>query len=108
MSTLVLSSPLQGWVASLEETPDAVFAERMLGDGLAIDPTGSVLHAPCDGRVISVHRARHAVTLRAGNGAEILMHVGLETVALDGEGFSVHVAEGQAVKAGQALIGFDL
>ena len=105
---LLLNAPLQGWVASLEETPDAVFAERMLGDGLAIDPTGSVLHAPCDGRVISVHRARHAVTLRAGNGAEILMHVGLETVALDGEGFSVHVAEGQAVKAGQALIGFDL
>ncbi|AYV46022.1 phosphoenolpyruvate--protein phosphotransferase [Caulobacter flavus] len=108
MSTLVLSAPLQGWVAPLDETPDAVFAERMLGDGLAIDPTGSVLHAPCDGRVITVHRSRHAVTLRADNGAEILMHVGLETVALDGEGFTVHVAEGQVVKAGDPLIGFDL
>ncbi|MDG2528898.1 phosphoenolpyruvate--protein phosphotransferase [Caulobacter endophyticus] len=108
MSTLVLSAPLQGWVAPLDETPDAVFAERMLGDGLAIDPTGQVLHAPCDGRVITVHRSRHAVTLRADNGAEILMHVGLETVALDGEGFTVHVAEGQAVKAGDPLIGFDL
>ncbi|KSB90664.1 PTS galactitol transporter subunit IIC [Caulobacter vibrioides] len=108
MSTLVLSAPLQGWVAPLDETPDAVFAERMLGDGLAIDPTGSTLHAPCDGRVVSVHRSRHAVTLRADNGAEILMHVGLETVALDGEGFTVHVAEGQAVKAGDTLIGFDL
>jgi phosphocarrier protein FPr/phosphocarrier protein len=108
VSTLVLSAPLQGWVAPLDETPDAVFAERMLGDGLAIDPTGQVLHAPCDGRVITVHRSRHAVTLRADNGAEILMHVGLETVALDGEGFTVHVAEGQAVKAGDPLIGFDL
>ena len=107
-ATLVLTAPLSGWVAPLDETPDAVFAERMLGDGLAIDPTGSVLHAPCDGRVVGVHRARHAVTLRADNGAEILMHVGLETVALDGEGFTVHVAEGQAVKAGEALIGFDL
>jgi len=108
VSTLVLSAPLQGWVAPLDETPDAVFAERMLGDGLAIDPTGQMLHAPCDGRVITVHRSRHAVTLRADNGAEILMHVGLETVALDGEGFTVHVAEGQAVKAGDPLIGFDL
>ncbi|MCA0357759.1 MAG: PTS glucose transporter subunit IIA, partial [Proteobacteria bacterium] len=91
MSNLVLTAPLKGWVSSLDETPDAVFAERMLGDGLAIDPLGSVLHAPCDGVVVSVHRARHAVTLRAGNGAEILMHVGLETVALNGEGFEVFV-----------------
>ena len=108
MSNLVLTAPLKGWVSSLDETPDAVFAERMLGDGLAIDPLGSVLHAPCDGVVVSVHRARHAVTLRADNGAEILMHVGLETVALNGEGFEVFVREGQAVKAGAPLIGFDL
>lgn len=108
MSNLVLFAPFEGWVSSLEETPDAVFAERMLGDGLAIDPLGSVLHAPCDGVVVSVHRARHAVTLRAGNGAEILMHVGLETVALNGEGFEAFVREGQAVTAGERLIGFDL
>ncbi|MCA0358881.1 MAG: PTS glucose transporter subunit IIA, partial [Proteobacteria bacterium] len=91
MSALILTAPLKGWVSSLEEAPDVVFAERMLGDGLAIDPLDSVLHAPCDGVVVSVHRARHAVTLRADNGAEILMHVGLETVALNGEGFEVFV-----------------
>ena len=108
MSGLVLSSPLRGWIGPLDETPDAVFAERMLGDGLAIDPLGSTLHAPCDGVVVSVHRAGHAVTLRAANGAEILMHVGLETVGLEGEGFSVLVREGQGVKAGEALLGFDL
>ncbi|MBO9708217.1 MAG: phosphoenolpyruvate--protein phosphotransferase [Caulobacter sp.] len=108
MSNLVLSSPLKGWVAPLDETPDAVFAERMLGDGLAIDPLGSTLHAPCDARVIAVHGTRHAVTLRADNGAEILMHVGLETVGLGGEGFEVHVKDGQAVKAGDRLISFDL
>ncbi|TCS13264.1 phosphoenolpyruvate--protein phosphotransferase [Caulobacter sp. BK020] len=108
MPNLVLSSPLKGWIAPLDETPDAVFAERMLGDGLAIDPLGSTLHAPCDGRVISVHATRHAVTLRAGNGAEILMHVGLETVGLGGEGFEVHVKDGDAVKAGDKLISFDL
>ncbi|WP_426011012.1 phosphoenolpyruvate--protein phosphotransferase [Caulobacter sp. DWR2-3-1b2] len=108
MSNLVLSSPLKGWIAPLDETPDAVFAERMLGDGLAIDPLGSTLHAPCDARVISVHGTRHAVTLRADNGAEILMHVGLDTVGLGGEGFEVHVADGQAVKSGDRLISFDL
>ncbi|OYX72634.1 MAG: PTS galactitol transporter subunit IIC, partial [Caulobacter sp. 32-67-35] len=108
MSNLVLSAPLKGWIAPLDETPDAVFAERMLGDGLAIDPTGSMLHAPCDAVVMTVHRARHAVTLRAANGAEILMHLGLETVALEGAGFEVQVREGQSVKAGDPLIAFDL
>lgn len=108
MSNLVLSAPLKGWIAPLDETPDAVFAERMLGDGLAIDPLDSTLHAPCDAVVTTVHRARHAVTLRAANGAEILIHVGLETVALNGEGFSVFVKEGQTVKAGDKLLGFDI
>jgi len=108
VSNLVLASPLKGWIASLSEAPDAVFSGRMLGDGVAIDPLGAELVAPCDGVVASVHRAGHAVTLRSAAGAEILMHVGLETVALGGEGFTVHVREGQAVKAGEPLIGFDL
>ncbi len=108
MSNLVLSSPLWGWVGPLEEAPDAVFSGRMLGDGVAIDPLGSSLHAPCDGQVVSAAATGHAVTLRAGNGAQILMHVGLETVGLGGEGFEVHVRDGQAVKAGERLISFDL
>jgi multiphosphoryl transfer protein len=108
VSELELKSPLAGWAGPLEETPDPVFAERMMGDGLAIDPTGSILCAPCDGQVVSIHRAGHALTLRAENGVEILMHVGLETVALDGEGFERHVADGQSVRAGDPLISFDL
>ncbi len=108
MPNLVLSAPLKGWIAPLDETPDAVFAQRMLGDGLAIDPLDSTLHAPCDATIVTVHRARHAVTLRAANGAEILMHVGLETVALNGEGFTVFVEEGQVVKAGDKLLAFDI
>ncbi len=108
MSNLVLVSPLNGWIASLDEVPDAVFAGRMLGDGVAIDPLGAELVAPCDGVVVSAHRAGHAVTLRSAAGAEILMHVGLETVALGGEGFEACVREGQAVKAGDVLIRFDL
>jgi phosphocarrier protein FPr/phosphocarrier protein len=106
LSTLTLVAPIRGWVAPLDEVPDPVFAERILGDGLAIDPTGATVHAPCDATVISV--ARHAVTLRATNGAEILIHVGLETVALHGQGFVTHVCEGGSVRTGEKLITFDL
>ena len=105
---LVLRSPLAGWATPLGEVPDPVFAQAMLGDGVAIDPTGSVLHAPCEAVVVGVHAARHAVTLRAPGGLELLLHVGLETVALNGEGFEVHVAPGQAVRPGDPLIGLDL
>lgn len=105
---LVLLSPLDGWAAPLSEVPDPVFAQAMLGDGLAVDPTGSTLHAPCDGVIVSVHASKHAVSLRSAGEVEILMHIGLETVAMKGEGFRVHVAEGQTVAAGAPLISFDL
>jgi phosphoenolpyruvate-protein phosphotransferase len=105
---LVLVSPLAGWATALCEVPDPVFAEAMLGDGVAIDPTGSILHAPCAAVVIGVHAAQHAVTLRAEGGLELLLHLGLETVGLSGEGFEAKVVEGQAVQAGDPLIGFDL
>jgi multiphosphoryl transfer protein len=107
-SKLILLAPLQGWSAPLGETPDPVFSARMMGDGVAIDPTGSSLHAPCDGTLLVVPASRHAVTLRAANGAEILLHVGIDTVGLAGEGFQLHVREGQAVRAGDRLISFDL
>ena len=108
MSELILASPLQGWVTPLSEVPDPVFAQGMMGEGLAIDPTLGELRAPCDGVVIGVPRTRHAVTLRAANGAELLIHIGLETVALGGEGFTAHVSDGQAVRQGDLLIRFDL
>jgi multiphosphoryl transfer protein len=108
MANLTLVSPLRGWCAPLDETPDAVFAQRLLGDGVAIDPTSGVLHAPCDGEVISVAAARHAIALRATNGAEILLHVGIDTVALNGDGFEVLVAAGARVRKGDALVNFDL
>ena len=99
---------MRGWLGPLDEVADPVFAGRMLGDGLAVDPLEGALHAPCDGVVVSVHAARHAVTLRAEGGAEILLHVGLETVALGGAGFEAQVAVGQAVRAGDRLVAFDL
>jgi multiphosphoryl transfer protein len=108
MANLTLVSPLRGWCAPLDETPDAVFAQRLLGDGVAIDPTEGVLHAPCDGEVISVAAAAHAIALRATNGAEILLHVGIDTVALGGQGFKVLVAAGARVRSGEPLLNFDL
>ena len=108
MSNLILVAPLAGWSTPLDEAPDAVFAGRMLGDGLAIDPTGSTLYAPCDGELIAVPASRHAITLRTPEGAEILLHVGIDTVALDGEGFELHVQQGQRVRAGDRLLSFDI
>jgi phosphoenolpyruvate-protein phosphotransferase len=108
MANLTLVSPLHGWCAPLDETPDAVFAQRLLGDGVAIDPTEGVLYAPCDGEVISVAATGHAVALRAANGAEILLHVGIDTVALAGEGFHVHASVGARVRSGEPLLHFDL
>jgi phosphoenolpyruvate-protein phosphotransferase len=105
---LVLLSPLSGWSTSLDEVPDPVFAGRMLGEGLAVDPTDGTLHAPCDGQIIALPDSRHAVTLRTAGGAEILMHIGIDTVGLAGQGFEAHVSVGRTVAAGETLITFDL
>src|SRR5262245_17733416 len=108
MPTLKLVAPLAGWCSSLDEAPDEVFAQRLLGDGCLIDPTSDTLCAPCAGEVISVAPTRHAVAVRADNGVEILLHVGIDTVALKGEGFQLLTAVGRRVRAGEALLSFDL
>ncbi|MCR5879378.1 phosphoenolpyruvate--protein phosphotransferase [Phenylobacterium sp. J367] len=106
--TIAVGAPLAGWAAPLDELPDPVFAGRMLGDGVAIDPVEGEVLAPFDGTVIGLPASRHSVTLRSAAGAELLIHVGLETVALAGEGFTAHVAEGARVRAGDRLLSFDL
>lgn len=108
MTTLVLKAPLAGWACALSEVPDPVFAEGTAGDGVAIDPTDGTLHAPCDGEIVAMKGARHAVTIRTPGGADILLHVGIDTVQLDGAGFEMLVAPGQAVRAGDPLLRFDL
>ncbi|WP_347927924.1 phosphoenolpyruvate--protein phosphotransferase [Pseudomonas helvetica] len=105
---LTLSAPLSGPVLTLAKVPDPVFASGAMGDGIAIDPLNNTLHAPCAGVVVHVARTGHAVTLRADNGAELLLHLGLDTVELQGEGFSMLVKEGTRVSNGQALLRFDL
>lgn len=108
MADLIITAPVKGWAAPLEEVPDPVFAGRMMGDGVAIHPTGSMIHAPCDGVIVSIHKAGHAVTIRNAAGAEILIHTGLDTVALGGKGFEPLVAADAVVSRGDPLIRFDL
>jgi phosphocarrier protein FPr/phosphocarrier protein len=103
-----IASPLSGWVTSLDQVPDPVFADRMLGDGVAIDPTEGRLIAPADGIIVTLNPSRHAVTIDLDNGVQLLIHIGIDTVALGGQGFVAHVAEGQRVVAGDLLIEFDL
>jgi phosphocarrier protein FPr len=103
---LTLFAPVSGVVVPLDNVPDPVFADRLVGDGVSIDPTSTDLLAPCDAKIIQVHRAMHALTLDAG-GTEIVMHIGLDTVELKGEGFTAHVKAGDAVRKGDKLIGFD-
>jgi phosphoenolpyruvate-protein phosphotransferase len=105
---IALVAPLAGWSAPLDEAPDAVFAGRMLGDGLLIDPTAGTLHAPCDGEIVALAPSRHAVTLRTAGGCQILMHVGIDTVSLGGSGFTAVAAQGTRVRTGEVLLSFDL
>ena len=107
MQSIDLKAPLDGVILPLEQVPDPVFAQKMVGDGLSIDPLSQVLVAPCAGSVTNVHRAGHAVTLTTPTGIELMMHIGLDTVNLKGQGFTPKVRTGQAVAAGDALIAFD-
>ncbi|SEH11248.1 Phosphocarrier protein HPr /phosphoenolpyruvate--protein phosphotransferase /PTS system IIA component, Glc family [Sphingopyxis sp. YR583] len=106
--SLIITSPLRGWATTLDSVPDPVFAQRMMGDGVAIQPLSDTVVAPFDGEVVTLHDAGHAISLRSTEGAEVLIHIGLDTVMLKGEGFTPLVAIGAAVSRGDPLIRFDL
>ncbi|HET9221175.1 MAG TPA: phosphoenolpyruvate--protein phosphotransferase, partial [Roseiflexaceae bacterium] len=105
--TLALKAPLSGFLMPIERVPDPVFAQKMVGDGMAVDPTSQSLLAPCDGEVVMLHPANHALTLMTPEGVEVLMHIGLDTINLKGQGFTPKVKAGDRVKAGDVLIDFD-
>jgi len=105
---LVVGAPLSGWCTSLDDSPDPVFRGRTLGDGVSIDPTVGEVRAPFDGEVLTLPKGRHAINLRSDTGAEFLIHVGIDTVGLGGEGFEAHVRAGERIMAGQLLLSFDL
>ena len=99
--------PLKGKVVNLEAVPDPVFAEKMMGDGFAIDPADGTIVSPIDGEVITIFPTKHAISLKSKQGREILIHVGLETVQLNGDGFTPLVMDGQKIKKGQELLKVD-
>jgi multiphosphoryl transfer protein len=108
MSILQILAPFDGWCGTLDEVPDPVFAERLLGDGVAIDPTSGILVAPCAGEIVTLPASAHAVSIRTAQGIDVLVHVGIDTVQLDGRGFEARVRPGASVRAGDELIRFDL
>lgn len=101
-------APLSGKTTALENVPDPTFAEKMMGDGLAIEPTDGKVVSPVNGEVILTFPTKHAVGVRSESGVELLIHVGLETVNMEGEGFKLHVEQGEQVKVGDPLLSFDL
>lgn len=106
-NSFTLVSAIDGTLFPLSHVPDPVFAEKMAGDGVAIDPTGDIVVAPADGVLSLVFKTKHAFALTLDNGIEILVHVGLETVALNGDGFEQLVEAGGRVKAGTPILKID-
>lgn len=99
-----LMAPVSGKVIDLSKVPDEVFAQKMAGDGVAIDSTGDTIVAPVAGNIAMIFKTNHAFAMILDNGAEILVHIGIDTVELQGEGFERLVEEGTKVKAGDPII----
>lgn len=102
-----ITAPLTGKVVELDEVPDPVFSQRMMGDGVAIEPAEGKVVSPVDGEIVQIFPTNHAVGIKTSNGLEVLVHIGLETVAMEGEGFEGHVKQGDKVKTGDTLVTFD-
>ena len=107
-SSIVVIAPFSGKLVPLSEVPDETFASGVLGEGIAIEPSDGLFCSPVDGTVETIAETKHAIGFAADNGLEILVHVGLETVSLNGEGFEILVKEGDRVKAGQPVAKADL
>ncbi|GGL49486.1 hypothetical protein GCM10007968_12040 [Sporolactobacillus putidus] len=99
--------PLKGRIVPVTEVPDPVFSQKMMGDGFAIIPESGTVRSPIDGEVTNIFPTKHAISLRASDGRELLIHIGLETVSLKGEGFTALVKDGDRVKKGDRLVKVD-
>lgn len=106
--TLLLSTPISGEVKPIEEAPDQVFSQKLLGDGVMITPTDGQLVAPCHATITMVFPTKHAIGLTLDNGCELLLHFGIDTVELNGEGFELLVKGGDVVNSGDLLLRADL
>nr|WP_280141297.1 PTS glucose transporter subunit IIA [Maridesulfovibrio ferrireducens] len=101
-------SPVEGEVIPIEETPDPVFAEKIVGDGVSIIPSGDTMFAPADGTIEKIYTTNHAFSMLTDDGIELFVHFGLDTVDLKGEGFTRVAEQGATVKKGDPVIRFDL
>lgn len=101
-------SPLSGEIVPIEEVPDIVFAEKIVGDGVAVRPTGNTIKAPIDGTIGKIFETNHAFSMQSENGIELFVHFGIDTVELKGEGFKRIAKEGQHVKKGEVILEFNL
>lgn len=101
-------SPVEGDIIKLEDVPDPVFSQKIMGDGIAFSPIDGKIVSPADAKVVNIFPTKHAVGLNTAEGLEILLHIGLDTVNMKGEGFILHVVEGNEVKAGDLLVTCDL
>ena len=106
-SRLDILAPLSGVLVPLASVPDPVFAQKLVGDGISLDPTSAELLAPVTGVVTQLHSAHHALTITTSSGIEVLVHIGIDTVMLKGEGFTPKVKQGEAVQIGQPLVAFN-
>lgn len=107
-TTIELSAPVRGKVMPITESADEGFASKAMGDGIAVDPIEGMVYAPCRGTVSMLFPTHHAIGIKTEEGAELLIHIGIDTVKLNGKGFTALVEEGAAVEKGQKLIQFDL
>ncbi|MEG0327826.1 MAG: PTS glucose transporter subunit IIA [Erysipelothrix sp.] len=96
-----------GKLISIDQVPDPVFSQKMMGDGYAIEVEGEAIYAPTDGEVTMIFPTKHALGFKTKKGTEILIHIGLDTVSLNGEGFTVHCNVGDKVKAGDKIVSID-
>lgn len=101
-------SPIKGKCIELEAVEDEVFSSGMMGNGIAIVPQEGKVYSPCDGEITAIFPTGHAVGLTSSDGIEILIHVGIDTVKMNGRGFSLKAEEGQRVKRGDLLLEFDI
>ncbi len=104
----VIKAPLTGEIVPIEDVPDPVFADKVVGDGIAINPTGNRMVAPCDGTIGKIFETNHAFSMETASGVELFVHFGIDTVELKGEGFKRVASEGQDIKAGETVIEVDL
>lgn len=105
---LIIKAPVDGEIVEIASVPDDVFSQKLVGDGVAIDPKDNTFYSPVDGVITTIFPTKHAIGITTCEGIELMLHIGIETVHLNGEGFELYVNEGEKVKTGDKLLKIDI